>query len=104
MEKMDFQERVRRRNEFDASIVYGTRQFNLLTRRQEHMAFREDNDDLWIDKKKGVKMTPKKRKYPKKIIKLPNGIEGKLWRLWYNEITPNAVYRWLRERYERGHK
>jgi SAM-dependent methyltransferase len=53
MEKMDFQERVRRRNEFDASIVYGTRQFNLLTRRQEHMAFREDNDDLWIDKKSG---------------------------------------------------
>lgn len=53
-DKMDFQERVRRRNEFDASIVYGTRKFNLLTKRDDHLAYRESHDNQWTDPNTGV--------------------------------------------------
>lgn len=51
---MDFAERVQRRNEFDASLVYGTRRFNLLTRRVQHYRHREKHDDHWIDTRTGV--------------------------------------------------
>ncbi len=51
---MDFAERVRRRNEFDASLVYGTRKFNLMTGRKEHTDYREKNDDRWTDPGTGI--------------------------------------------------
>ncbi|NQT00272.1 MAG: class I SAM-dependent methyltransferase [Candidatus Omnitrophica bacterium] len=51
---MDFKERVRRRNEFDASLVYGTRKFNLMTRREEHLNYRKDHDNQWTDPKTGI--------------------------------------------------
>lgn len=44
---MDFHERVKRRNEFDASLVYGTRRFNLLTGRDKHAEYRSMNDARW---------------------------------------------------------
>lgn len=50
---MDFRERVRRRNEFDASLVYGTRRFNLLTKRDEHLDYRKKHDSQWMDPKTG---------------------------------------------------
>lgn len=46
---MDFQERMRRRNEFDASLVYGTRRFNLLTKRDEHLDYRDKYDNQWTN-------------------------------------------------------
>ncbi len=51
---MDFQERVRRRNEFDASIVYGTRKFNLMTSRKEHLDYRKKSDDQWLNPETGI--------------------------------------------------
>ncbi|MFA5339117.1 MAG: class I SAM-dependent methyltransferase [Candidatus Omnitrophota bacterium] len=51
---MNFEERVKRRNEFDASIVYGTRKFNLLTKRDDHLAYRESHDDQWTDPGTGL--------------------------------------------------
>lgn len=51
---MGFNERVKRRNEFDASLVYGTRKFNLLTRRDEHIGHRERSDEQWMDRATGV--------------------------------------------------
>ncbi len=52
--EMDFEERVRRRNEFDASLVYGTRKFNLLTRRDEHSEYRRTHDAQWMDPETGI--------------------------------------------------
>lgn len=51
---MDFKTRVERRNSFDASSVYGTRKFNLATKREEHMAERSRNDDQWTDPATGI--------------------------------------------------
>lgn len=51
---MNFDERVRRRNEFDASLVYGTSKFNLMTRRDEHVEYRKKNDDRWMNEETGV--------------------------------------------------
>ncbi len=51
---MDFQERVRRRNEFDASVVYGTRRFNLLTGRDKHHQYREKYDNQWTNLETGL--------------------------------------------------
>jgi SAM-dependent methyltransferase len=51
---MDFKERVRRRNEFDASLVYGTKQFNLLTGRDKHANWRNKHDDQWLDPATGL--------------------------------------------------
>lgn len=52
--KLDFRERVRRRNEFDASLVYGTRKFNLLTKREEHLNYRKYHDDQWTNPVTGI--------------------------------------------------
>ncbi|UCD15189.1 MAG: class I SAM-dependent methyltransferase [Candidatus Omnitrophota bacterium] len=52
--KMDFQERVRRRNEFDAGIAYGVKKFNLLTGRDKHAEYRKKNDNQWINLETGV--------------------------------------------------
>ncbi|UCC95072.1 MAG: class I SAM-dependent methyltransferase [Candidatus Omnitrophota bacterium] len=51
---MDSQERLRRRKEFDASLVYGTRKFNLLTGRDEHIGYREKHDNQWTNPKTGI--------------------------------------------------
>lgn len=51
---MDFKERLKRKNAFDASLVYGTREFNLLTRRDRHIKFRVKSDNQWTDKKTGI--------------------------------------------------
>ena len=51
---IDFKERLRRRNEFDASLVYGTRQFNLLTKRDDHLGYRKDTDENWLNKDTGL--------------------------------------------------
>ncbi|MFA5147261.1 MAG: class I SAM-dependent methyltransferase [Candidatus Omnitrophota bacterium] len=51
---MDFKERVKRRNGFDASVVYGTKKFNLLTGRDKHLDHRKASDDRWIDPKTGM--------------------------------------------------
>ena len=51
---MDFKERVRRRNEFDASLVYGTKKFNMLTGRDKHVDYRSHNDDHWLDPATGI--------------------------------------------------
>ena len=51
---MDFNERVRRRNEFDASIVYGTREFNILTGRDKHLSHRKNHDDDWLNDETGM--------------------------------------------------
>ena len=48
---MDFNERVRRKNEFDASLVYGTKKFNQLTGRDKHISFRKNNDLNWVNAK-----------------------------------------------------
>lgn len=63
---MDFEERVRRRNEFDASLVYGTREFNLLTGRDKHLDYRRKNDGQWMDPQTGVihKRYAEKRRCP----------------------------------------
>jgi 2-polyprenyl-3-methyl-5-hydroxy-6-metoxy-1,4-benzoquinol methylase len=45
---MKFEKRVRRKNEFDASLVYGTRKFNLLTQRDKHAQYRKSHDSDWI--------------------------------------------------------
>ena len=44
---MNFLERVRRSNEFDASLIYGTRKFNLLTKRDKHLSYRKTHDAQW---------------------------------------------------------
>jgi len=51
---MDFKERVKRRNEFDASVVYGTRNFNLSTKRDKHIEYRKNNDAQWADPATGI--------------------------------------------------
>lgn len=51
---MDFKERVRRKNEFDGSIVCGTREFNLLTNRKKHLEYRKQFDNQWVDSKTGI--------------------------------------------------
>lgn len=51
---MNVTERIRRRNEFDASLVYGTKRFNMLTQRDEHLKEREENDGQWVDPATGV--------------------------------------------------
>ena len=51
--EMDFDERVRRKNAFDASLVYGTRNFNLLTGRDKYAEYRKRIDGSWIDPKTG---------------------------------------------------
>lgn len=51
---MNFRERVRRRNEFDASLVYGTRKFNLLTGRDKHAEYRKKSDNRWTDSHTGI--------------------------------------------------
>ncbi len=51
---MNFQERVRRRNEFDASMVYGTKKFNIMTGRDKHVSHRDENDDQWINPETGL--------------------------------------------------
>lgn len=51
---MDFKERVRRRNEFDANIVYGARDFNLSTKRLEHARYRETHDAQWVNSETGI--------------------------------------------------
>jgi len=51
---MDFNERLKRRNEFDASLVYGTKKFNELTGRKEHLDYRKNNDDMWLNTDTGV--------------------------------------------------
>ncbi len=51
---MTFQERVKRRNEFDASLVYGTRRFNLVTKRDKHLDYRKKHDSDWMNPKTGV--------------------------------------------------
>lgn len=51
---MNFKERVRRRNEFDASLVYGTKKFNLLTKRDDHLNYRKNNDNKWINPLTGI--------------------------------------------------
>lgn len=52
--KMDFQERLKRRMEFDGNLVYGARNFNLSTRRKEHLDYRKEHDSQWIDLKTGL--------------------------------------------------
>jgi len=51
---MNFDERVRRKNEFDASIVYGTGVFNKLTGRDSLLNEREKNDDQWLNETTGI--------------------------------------------------
>jgi len=51
---MSFKERTKRRNEFDASLVYGTRKFNLLTKRDDHISYRKRSDDQWLNKETGI--------------------------------------------------
>jgi len=51
---MNFDERVRRKNEFDGNLVYGTKQFNLLTGRHRHLGYRQKHDNQWINAKKGL--------------------------------------------------
>ncbi|MDO8675170.1 MAG: class I SAM-dependent methyltransferase [Candidatus Omnitrophota bacterium] len=51
---MDFKERVRRRNEFDASLVYGTKKFNAMTGREEHLDYRQKHDNQWTNPKTGL--------------------------------------------------
>lgn len=46
---MDGDERLRRKNEFDASLVYGTRKFNILTGRDLYAEYRKRTDDAWKD-------------------------------------------------------
>lgn len=46
---MDFAERVRRKKEFDASLMYGTREFNLRTKRFDYKTMREKNDNNWLE-------------------------------------------------------
>ncbi len=46
---MNFKERVRRKNEFDTSLVYGTRKFNLLTKQDQHLGYREKHDSQWLN-------------------------------------------------------
>ena len=38
---MNFEERLKRKNEFDGELLYGARQFNLLTGRDEHLKQRD---------------------------------------------------------------
>ena len=40
-------------NEFDASLVYGTKEFNILTQRDRHIEDRQNNDDYWLDSSSG---------------------------------------------------
>lgn len=51
---MDFQERVRRRNEFDAGLVYGVKKFNTLTGRISHYDYREEHDNQWMNPQTGI--------------------------------------------------
>ena len=51
---MNFKERLKRKNEFDASLVYGTKKFNELTGRKEFLSFRKNNDNKWIDSQTGL--------------------------------------------------
>lgn len=63
---MDLSERIRRKKEFDASLVYGTKKFNLLTKRDEHLAYRKEHDSQWTDSKTGIihKQYAQSRKCP----------------------------------------
>ena len=50
---LSFEERIKRKNEFDASLVYGTKEFNILTQRDRHIEDRQNNDDYWLDSSSG---------------------------------------------------
>lgn len=51
---MNFQERVRRRNEFDAGLVYGTKKFNVMTGRDKHADYRARHDSQWMNYDTGI--------------------------------------------------
>ncbi|MBN1872027.1 MAG: class I SAM-dependent methyltransferase [Candidatus Omnitrophica bacterium] len=51
--KMDFDERVRRKNCYDGSLVYGARDFNMRTGRDKHMDDRREKDSRWMNPRTG---------------------------------------------------
>jgi len=51
---MDFRERIRRKNEFDASLVYGTQKFSVLTKLDKHFECVKQRENQWTNPKTGI--------------------------------------------------